>query len=269
MLKKPLRFLQPTKLNPSYPLFIFLPGMDGTGQLLRSQLKRLGAIFDIRCLSLPPDDLSNWEGLVVETIKLIEIERQKDKNRPVYLCGESFGGCLVLKLATYAPNLFDRLILINPASSFRHQQWMHWGGLIIPWLPERFYELSTVGLLPFLVAPDRVSLPNRRALLEAMQSVTTESAGWRLSLLSQFRLEELPLDMLKQPVLIIAGGADRLLPSRNEAQRLAAYLPNAQTTLLPESGHACLLEAEVNLDKILQWHSFLDSPDACSLLPRA
>ena len=257
ILKKLLRLLQPKQSNPDLPLFVFLPGMDGTGQLLETQLDGLGAAFDIRCWSLPPDDLTDWEGLVEQTAELIQAERQRTKSQSVYLCGESFGGCLALQLATYEPNLFDRLILVNPASSFSRQPWMGWGALVTQWLPNHLYRLSTLGLLPFLIAPERVSPENRRALLSAMQSVTPESAAWRLSLLSQFKLEELPLDNITQPVLVIVGGADRLLPSTAEAERLVTYLPNAQKTLLPESSHACLLEREVKLDEILRVQRFL------------
>ncbi len=263
MFKKQMRLLKPKKSNPAYPLFVFLPGMDGTGQLLETQLDGLGAAFDLRCLSLPPDDLTDWEGLVEQTAELIQAEVQRTKSRSVYLCGESFGGCLALQLATYAPNLCDRLILVNPASSFSRQPWMRWGASVSQWLSDPLYQLSTVGLLPFLIAPERVSPKNRRALLRAMQSVTPESAAWRLSLLSQFKLEELPLDDITQPVLVVAGEADRLLPSTAEAERLVTYLPNAQKKLLPESCHACLLEREVKLDKILRAQRFLDLPACC------
>jgi pimeloyl-ACP methyl ester carboxylesterase len=113
----------------------------------------------------------------------------------------------------------------------------------------------TLGLLPFLIAPQRVSRPSRLALLAAVQSVTPASAAWRLSLLSQFTLEELPLERIEKPALVLAAGADRLLPSEAEAERLVSYLPNAQKTILPESGHACLLETEVKLSDILQFSS--------------
>jgi pimeloyl-ACP methyl ester carboxylesterase len=260
MLKKPLRLLQPKKSNPACPLFVFLPGMDGTGQLLGKQLDGLETAFDIRCLSLPPDDLTDWEGLVEQTAKLILAEQQRSNSQHIYLCGESFGGCLALQLAAYVPHLFDRLILINPASSFSRQPWMLWGASVTQWLSEPLYRLSTLGLLPLLIAPDRVSPENRRALLRAMQSLTSESAAWRLSLLSQFKLEELPLEDIRQPVLVIAGEADLLLPSTAEAERLVTCLPNAQKTLLPESGHACLLEREVKLDEILRAQRFLNLP---------
>lgn len=259
MFKKTIRFLQPKQSNPNSPLFIFFPGMDGTGELLQTQLEGLEAGFNIRCLSLPPDDLTDWEGLIVQTAQLIQTERQRNRNKLVYLCGESFGGCLALQLAIHKPELFEYLILVNPATSFSSQNWMGWGASITQWLPESVYQLCTFGLLPFLIIPERVSSHNRQALLRAMQSVTSQTAAWRLSLLSQFKIEDYSFDHIKQPVLVIAGEADRILPSDAEAERLVNYLPNAQKVILPESGHACLLETEVKLPDILQRHNLFDS----------
>ncbi len=92
-----------------------------------------------------------------------------------------------------------------------------------------------------------------------MRSVPPETINWRLSLLREFDVNAEKLHHITQPVLLIAGGSDRLLPSVIEVKRLANILPNTQTVLLPNSGHACLLEESVNLYKILQSHKFLES----------
>jgi len=76
-------------------------------------------------------------------------------------------------------------------------------------------------------------------------------------IVDQSALEELPLECIEQPVLILASGSDRRLPSVAEAQLLAKYLPKAKTTLLPKSGHACLLEKEVKLHSLLRSQDFL------------
>ena len=166
--QKRLRLLRPKEPEPTRPLLVFLPGMDGTGQLLGTQLDGLEAVFDIRCLSIPSDDLTGWSGLVEQTAALIQAEGRLGTTRPVYLCGESFGGCLALKLAAYSPELFDRMILVNPASSFSRQPAMGWGATFVQWLPDPLYRLSTVGLLPFLIAPERVDPQTRRKLLAAI-----------------------------------------------------------------------------------------------------
>ncbi len=255
--EKRLRFLKSNESKANYPLFVFLPGMDGTGKLLKTQLPGLEKFFDVRCVSIPADDLTDWTGLVEQTADLIQAERQLGLSRPVYICGESFGGCLALKLAAYSHDLFDRMILINPASSFSRQPIMGWGSTVVQWLPTPLYQISTIGLLPFLTASERISPQNRNRLLTAMRSVTAKSAAWRLSLLNDFNLDEIPLNNILQPVLIMASEADRLLPSVTEADRLVRYLPNARQILLPDSGHACLLEREIRLEEILGSRGFL------------
>jgi pimeloyl-ACP methyl ester carboxylesterase len=251
---KSLRLFACTPTTHTRPLFVFLPGMDGSGALLRPQIAGLSSSFDIRCLSIPPDDLTGWDDLTEQVGTLIRMEQHRHPGRPTTVCGESFGGCLALKLITRFPDLCDQIILVNPASSAQRQPWISACCSLTQLLPEPLYHLSTFSLCDLLIATHRVSRPSRQQLLAAMQAVRPKSAAWRLSLLRQFRLDDLPLGRVLQPVLILASGADSLLPSKREAKRLARYLPNATTFLLPDSGHACLLESQLNLSAILKSH---------------
>jgi pimeloyl-ACP methyl ester carboxylesterase len=266
-LSKPaVRLLMPSKVQPHKPLFIFLPGMDGTGTLLRPQVKQLSLWFDLRCLAIAPDDLSDWEPLARQVGALIAAEvgeatqtRIQPKRRLVYLCGESFGGCLAMQVLTLLPHLFTRVVLINPASSFRRLPWMLWGPAITRQLPALAYRYSALGLVPFLINPFRVAQGDRAALEAAMGSVPAATVAWRMSMLSLFEVERLPLERMTHPVLLIAGERDRLLPSAREVTSLKARFPNAQLVLLPNSGHACLLEEDTNLQQILAEHDFIES----------
>lgn len=251
-------FLTPGRLNPNYPLFVFLPGMDGTGKLLRAQTKGLETGFDVRCLAIPADDLTNWEDLADKVVSLIEEELEKRPLRSVYLCGESFGGCLALKVALRSPHLFDRIILINPATSFNQRPLLRWGAQFGHWLPEAFYGISSLALLPFLSNLERIVASERQALLEAMQSVPPKTVIWRISMVTEFQVDKTQLRRLTQPMLLIAGGADRLLPSAEEVERLATWLPNPKVVVLPQSGHTCLLETDINLFDIMKNHNFLE-----------
>lgn len=252
-------FLTPGRLNPNYPLFVFLPGMDGTGQLLRSQTKGLETAFDVRALAIPPEDLNNWEDLATQVINLIEEELQKESARYVYLCGESFGGCLAIKVALKAPHLFQRIILINSATSFKQRPLLVWTAHLNRLIPEFFYGVSALVLLPFLSALSQIAPRERRALLDAMQSIPAKTANWRISMVTEFDVDETPLRRLTQPVLVIAGAADRLLPSVQEAERLVNCLSNAKMVILPNSGHVCLLETDVSLFDIMKQHNFLEA----------
>ncbi|MBE9229108.1 alpha/beta hydrolase [Phormidium sp. LEGE 05292] len=250
-------FLTPTRIKPELPLFIFLPGMDGTGQLLRCQTAGLEQGFDIRCLAIPPDDLTDWDGLVKQVINLIEAELKKNPRQSVYLCGESFGGCLAMKVAVKAPWLFEKIILVNPASSMSRRPWMYAAIPLTQWVPGYFYNLGSLIGLPVLAAMGRIAPSDRQALVQAVQIVPQKTSIWRLSLLRDFQINPNQLRRITQPVFLIGSGADRLLPSVAEVEYLLEHFPNAKMTILPDSGHACLLETDVNLYEILRQNDFL------------
>jgi pimeloyl-ACP methyl ester carboxylesterase len=253
-----IHFLPAQLPQPKAPLLIYLPGMDGTGKLLRSQIPLLEQSFDVRRLSIPVDDLTDWDRMVAKIIKLMKTELGSEiPRRAVYLCGESFGGCLALKLAIAAPELCDRLILINPASSFKQQPWLRWGTYFTPLLPANLYSLSCIVLLPFLAALERIAVEDQHTLLQVMQSVQFKSAMWRISLLDRFDVSVRQLHQLTQPTLVISSGRDRLLPSAAEGQLLTQQIPRSSLHLIPEGGHAVLLERDVNLHEILFQNGFL------------
>lgn len=202
-----LSFVIPTTPKPDCPLFVFLPGMDGTGLLYQRQAEALSQWFDVRCLCIPADDQSSWDSLAYQVITLIEKElriRQKyskrgnathspthqevfpDVSPSVYLCGESFGGCLAIQVAQKAPWLFSGMILVNSASCFNQQPLLGWGIPLTRWMPDFLHQTSMIGLLPFLASLGRIDASDRKALIAAMKAVSRNTAVWRLSLLRDF-----------------------------------------------------------------------------------
>ena len=250
-------FIKPREINPDAPLFVYLPGMDGTGKLLQTQSDRLVANFDLRCLTIRIDNYSTWEDLARDTVKLIEIELADKTNRQVYLCGESFGGCLAIKTALAAPHLIAKLILVNPASCFNQLPILSWGADITALVPSWVHRYSAAGLLPFLARLNRINDCDRDRLIDSMKSIPPHVVSWRLSLLRDFQVLPEELYSLKMPTLVIAGAADGLLPSVEEAQKLTSLLPRGQMTVLPQSGHACLLETDIDLHRILVEQNFI------------
>ena len=53
-----------------------------------------------------------------------------DPDRPVYLLGESFGGLLALAVAAAKTDLVDRLVLVNPATSYEASVWPRLGPVL-------------------------------------------------------------------------------------------------------------------------------------------
>ncbi|MFB2771322.1 alpha/beta fold hydrolase [Pelatocladus sp. BLCC-F211] len=268
-------FLTTESSNPTYPLFVFLPGMDETGkELMYIQTAGLEAAFDVRCFVIPPDDLTSWDEMTEEVATLTQIELEKlprkhvqrvasrrevacRETSPVYLCGESFGGCLALKVLEKFPELFTKIILINSASSFHRVPWLNLGSLLFPYTPQLFYKISSLISLPLLANLNRISPNANQALFKSISSAPKETANQRLSLMREFDIDEKKLSKITQPVLLIAGKNDRLLPSEAETHRLSSIFLNSQIITLPHSGHACLVERDINLYQILLSANFV------------
>lgn len=254
----PVSLFNPLKRDQEdRPLLIYLPGMDGSGELLHTQIPDLTPHCNLRCLSIDPEDLSNWKQLATATIDCLQKELTKDNLKRIYLCGESFGGCLAMSVAINAPQLVAGMILINPASSFMQQPILSWGINLTRWMPSWIHSNSALGLLPFLAELSRIKASDRRTLLNTMKVLSQEVVSWRLTMLRDFFVTASQCEQFQQPTLIIASGSDRLLPSVKEASRLIDFFPNSAMEILPKSGHACLLESEVNLAHILGKHQFL------------
>ncbi|MEM8545894.1 MAG: alpha/beta hydrolase, partial [Cyanobacteria bacterium P01_H01_bin.119] len=209
-----------------------------------------------RALSIPPDSQLSWSDLTTTVAELVMTECS---DREIYICGESFGGCLALRLASQYPHLAQRLIVVNCASAFRRRLWLEWGNNLVKLLAVPLFQVATYGLLPFLAGGDRVDEPERQALVAAMQAVTPSSASWRIRLLMEFDLAQVGLNHLVIPTLLIASQRDRLLPSGEEARRLQRHISQAQILDLPVSGHTCLLEKPINLSALLRQVEFLPS----------
>lgn len=248
-----MKFLHPYPLAPERPHLVYLPGMDGSGRLFYRQAPTLAPFFNLHCLALAPQERGDWPELVAGLLTLTD---KTFGAEPFTLCGESFGGCWALKVAERLPRNLERLILINPASAFAQNPLLTFGSALTPGLPDFAQGFSTLLALAFLANLSRIDPSDQRRLLFAMRSLPPSAVSRRLELLRNFRLDR-PLTQIPQPSLIIASRGDLLLPSVQEAYGLQARLPQARLEILPHSGHACLLERDLNLGAILQTHHFL------------
>ena len=246
---QPVSFLPPRLLQPYLPLLVLFPGMDGTGKLFARQLPGLANRFDVRCLSIATNDLTGWSGLVDRAVSLILSERSKGQE--LYFCGESFGACFSMQVAAQLGTKINRLVLINPASSFARQPLLAAGSALSGLMPDALYSFSAIILVNFLIDGDRVAPTERQSLIDAILSVHPKTAAWRLNLLRQLPIDSIIPKLVDIPTLLIAGEFDRLLPSSLEVSILSQLLSKAKTLLLPNSGHACLLERDIYLANLL------------------
>ena len=225
--------------------------MDGTGNLFYRQYPFLSSQFNIRTFSFNQQPARSWSDLVNS------VQEHCLRNGPSILCGESFGGCLALAVASQCPQSVTGLIVINAASSFRRNVLL---GNLFPMLrvvPDILFTLSSDIALGWLAETSRIAQGDLQRFLDTIRSVNKQELLERLQLLKEFDVSQLSLETIEQPALLLASGSDRILPSVQEAQRLARRLPNATVQLLPDSGHACLLERNLNLFEIAQTQNWL------------
>ena len=254
-------FYSPFKDKAHRPLLIFLPGLNETGQgLMSRQMASLKNYFNIRCLVIPPKDLDDWDIIAESTLALIAAETSTLK-RLVYLCGESFGGCLALEMMRQAPDWFEKIILINPTSSFARVFWLNFGSYFFSLTPEWIYYHSAWLTPAFLTNIDRVSTQACEDLADTVRCTSKQAANRRIGMMRNFTIDEAQLRQLTTPVLLIGSQKDLILPSVEEANRLANIFPQATVVTLPHSGHACLIEKGVDLYQIMKANNFVSETE--------
>uniref|UniRef100_A0A0E0FS46 Serine aminopeptidase S33 domain-containing protein n=1 Tax=Oryza nivara TaxID=4536 RepID=A0A0E0FS46_ORYNI len=244
------------------PLLLFLPGTDGVGMGLILHHKSLGRVFEVRCLHIPVNDRTPFEGLLQIVENSIKYEHAMSPNRPIYLVGDSFGGCLALSVAARNPQIDLVLILINPATSFAKTPLQP----ILPVLEAMPSELHvTVPYLLSFVMGDplkmaMVSVENNlsppKTLQKLSDSLTSmlpllseladiiprDTLFWKLKLLkSGAAYANSRLHAVQAEVLLLASGNDNLLPSGEEADRLFKSLKNCRVRYFKDNGHTLLL----------------------------
>ncbi|XP_022143061.1 acyltransferase-like protein At1g54570, chloroplastic [Momordica charantia] len=255
------------------PVLLFLPGMDGTGCGLIMHHKALGKAFEVRCLHIPVQDRTPFEGLVKLVEENIRSEHASSPKKPIYLVGDSFGGCLALAVASCNPKIDLVLILVNPATSFGRSQLQPLLPLLeampdvlhgtVPYLlsfvmgePVKMATVDVESRLPPMQQLEKVSL-NLAALLPYLSELSTiipkDTLLWKLKLLkSAAAYANSRLHAVKAEVLVLASGKDNMVPSRVEAERLKQSLQNCTSRHFKENGHTLLLEDGIGLMTVIK-----------------
>ncbi|XP_010315903.1 phytyl ester synthase 2, chloroplastic isoform X2 [Solanum lycopersicum] len=256
------------------PLLLYLPGIDGVGLGLIKHHKRLGKIFNIWCLHVPVTDRTSFSDLVYLVEATVRSEHHHAPRRPIYLLGESFGGCLALAVAARNPHIDLALILANPATRLRESQLENLITLCEV-IPEQLHP-SMVKLLSVTTARLAVAIPGsghslQQAVAELFRGdvafssylsvladvLPVETLIWRLKILkSAASFVSSRLHAVRSQTLVLSSGKDHLISSPEESEKLHKMLPNCEIRKFNNSGHALLLEADFNLVTVIMGANF-------------
>jgi pimeloyl-ACP methyl ester carboxylesterase len=223
-------------MTPKLPV-VYLPGVDGTGQLLFRQ-ERLLADFDVRCMSYPQDDTHTYADLVKLGIGALEA------TGPGVLLAESFGGAVALMIALERPELVRRLVLVNTFARYPRRLFIDVAGMIGPWFPWVRNRRATRGIRGYFFYGPNIPKESREAWWDRTDEVPMRVYGHRIRLLSSLDLRP-RLGEIQAPAVVFTSPNDWVVPA-TAGRVLAKRLPRAKVISIP-AGHAAMIDPRVDV----------------------
>lgn len=243
------------------PNLVLLHGLGASSFSWRHNLAPLSRHFRVLAPDLPPRGRSpaplDGDYTVAGQIRGILAFLDRRGIERAALASNSLGGGLALLLARDHPERFPALVLLAPAAGVTRIPYIFY-----PMRLPLFGRLAAALMGPWIMPPALRLIYHRRELITpevvAGYGALFQDFGRRLALGRLCRqLELLPLDQvesllkqIRQPVSLIWGAQDRILPV-SQAHWLKARLPQAEFHLLPQVGHAPQEEAPEAVNKII------------------
>jgi 3-oxoadipate enol-lactonase len=236
----------PYSVQGNGPPLVYLPGLDGTGQLFYRQAASLASHFTVITYNLRQDPPFTYADLMADLAALI----QHCQAAPINICAESFGGTLALQFALNYPQLVRSLIIVNSFPYFRNRQLLIAGLLLAEFVPYEFIQWGRYWAVNWGWLGEDIPVAEKSKFLAITTTIPKLAIRQRLKLIYDFDVRP-QLPALKIPLLLLASGRDRLQDSVAEAQLIASQITTAQLQLLPKYGHLPLLAGDCQLTEIL------------------
>lgn len=249
---------------------LFLPGLDGIGNYSASCVGELNVVFNVWKMATTGEDRSTFMELAAFVMRALE-----KFDGPVILVGESFGGLLAAYVALRAKKgRIDKLILINPATSFDRTNW----NVVAPIIASTGVAFPVIGVSALLAtavdfaqiqrigskmaslmttADDVVKFMNSSVdnVKYLLNSIPPETLNWRISKWFGIGISVMKnkYSEISTPTLILVGKNDRLLPSSSEGKRLKKVMTGSAMVQVKEFevGHALLEDGFVDFTDII------------------
>ncbi|WP_414471462.1 alpha/beta fold hydrolase [Microvirga sp. M2] len=212
-------------MSHSKPKLLVFPGIDGDPELRRGLPEALEGRVEAQIFALPDDTSLGYEALAEHFSALLP-------DGPVVLAGESFSGPLVAMIAEKRPDKVKGIVFI---ASFPKLTYLRAAKPLLPLIPLRAIPYDLLG---WLMMGNKGSSDVPRRMRAALKQLPSRLAKHRVTLALDGDVSKI-ISRLPQPILIIHGTKDRLLP-RGHISRFLSLRPDAQVVLL--DGYHMILE---------------------------
>lgn len=215
------------------PPLVLIHGYGTSGYIWQRVWPYLSEHYTVVIVDLPGYGRSTYAGVwqLRAMAPLLASLLQRLHLSQVSLLGHSMGGAIAVHLTDYAPEMVERLVLINSAG-----------------LPLQA-NLSALALrsLRSLLQREGGGYPPRLVLDVLRPHVRLLWRGAQEMMRSDFRSE---LARVKAPTLIIWGERDLLLPLQL-GYDLNTSIPHSQLVVFPQSGHRPMLTQPQEFSRIV------------------
>lgn len=250
---------------------VFIHGLANYAPVWTQNLTALSKKFRVIALDLPGNGMSPYKGNAAFTMRflahcLIDFIGQM-KLQHVCLCGHSMGGQIAMTALLEAPQCAERLALIAPAGfenfGFAEKMILKQGMNFMGFLASDEQQLREALRSSFYKSnPATKKIGDE--LTKLMQLHRTNGAYNRMvqqciaAMVDEPVLEKLPA--IQQPVLIIFGEQDALIPNkllhhgntRQLATTASKKFPNARLFLIKDAGHFVQWEKAKTVNELLE-----------------
>jgi pimeloyl-ACP methyl ester carboxylesterase len=195
---------------------VLLPGMDGSGVMLRGLVERLASFRPVRVISFPNDRPLTYDELTAHVL-----ERLPDG--PLVLLGESFSGPIAIEIAAREQRVAG---LVMAASFARHPMPALFSPLTrmldLRWVPARLVETVLLG--------SAASLDLKETLRGVLATLPREVVRTRAA--EVLRIDKRDrLHVISCPMLYLHARFDRLV-SRKHRDEILASRPHCEVWTL-------------------------------------
>ncbi|HEY0446848.1 MAG TPA: alpha/beta hydrolase [Allosphingosinicella sp.] len=207
------------------PILVILHGVSGSSGEMAPFVRALRGRFTLEVPNLlghggrPVPDGYTLEEMAADLVRWLDAEAIG----PAHFLGYSLGGYLALYLARHHPG---RVLSI--------------AGVVV----KHVFDAESVAHITYLADPERLARPGNPRKAELIQvhgeenwiRVTNNTAALVQGFGRRTPMSEEDLGAIGQPVLLLSGDADPLVPAAH-SRRLAGLLPNARLGLFEGAAH--------------------------------
>ena len=219
----------------SGPAVAYVPGIDGSGELLLGTAARIAELFTLMRFRYLPEGEDSYPHLAASIMQ--EVKAQGFAR--CILLTESFGGGVSFQAALDDPEGVCALLVVNSFVHYRRRLRLGLARLTAPLVPKICFHGGRKLFAPWSLFGKRTDREALAAFRAHCGTYFDEGYRRRLRMIQELDLRA-RLAEVRQAVLLVASDRDKIVDSLRSAKEMLDALPNAELQIVEGGGHLIL-----------------------------